>query len=158
MLLTCSMFWFQLRTRTTERKRRPQTIAVDMTELHQQTAHNYSIQTLNSTELAKEKLRQVLSKVRVLLKSSWTISTILCVFLARTHARTHARSRVMFLYEPQYVSKKACKEIGAKIVDRGHVQKVIGFVSQSANLTGSYLSGRPQVSMSYRLINHAGCW
>lgn len=53
-----------LRTRTTERKRRPQTIAVDMTELHQQTAHNYSIQTLNSTELAKAKLRQVLSKDR----------------------------------------------------------------------------------------------
>lgn len=34
-----------------------------MTELHQQTAHNYSIQTLNSTELAKEKLRNVLEKV-----------------------------------------------------------------------------------------------
>ncbi|KAL9960808.1 hypothetical protein ACROYT_G034311 [Oculina patagonica] len=51
-----------LRTRTTEPKRRPQTIAVDITELHQQTAHNYSIQTLNSTELAKEKLRQVLAK------------------------------------------------------------------------------------------------
>ncbi|XP_020606074.1 uncharacterized protein FLJ43738-like [Orbicella faveolata] len=51
-----------LRTRTTEPKRRPQTIAVDMTELHQQTAHNYSIQTLNSTELAKEKLRQVLAE------------------------------------------------------------------------------------------------
>ena len=77
--------------------------------------------------------------------------------IPRTHARTHARSRVMFLYEPQYVSKKACKEKGAKIVDRGHVQKVIGCVSQSGNLTGSYLSGRPQVSMSYRLINRAGC-
>lgn len=51
-----------LRTRTIEPKRRPHTIAVDMTELHQQTAHNYSIQTLNSTELAKEKLREVLAK------------------------------------------------------------------------------------------------
>ena len=27
-------------------------------------AHNYSTQTLNSTELAKEKLRQILAKVR----------------------------------------------------------------------------------------------
>ena len=28
-------------------------------------AHNYSTQTLNSTELAKEKLRQILAKVRI---------------------------------------------------------------------------------------------
>jgi hypothetical protein len=39
------------------------TIAVDRTELFNQTAHNYSIQSLNSTELAKEKLRQMLDKV-----------------------------------------------------------------------------------------------
>lgn len=51
-----------MRTRTTEPKRRPHTIAVDMTDLHQYTAHNYSIQTLNSTELAKEKLREVLAR------------------------------------------------------------------------------------------------
>ncbi|RMX52800.1 hypothetical protein pdam_00012207 [Pocillopora damicornis] len=53
-----------LKTQAKEPKRRSQTIAVDMTELHQQTAHNYSIQTLNSTELAKEKLRNVLEKDR----------------------------------------------------------------------------------------------
>lgn len=53
-----------LKTQAKEPKRRPQTIAVDMTELHQQTAHNYSIQTLNSTELAKEKLRHALEKER----------------------------------------------------------------------------------------------
>lgn len=41
-----------------------------MTELHQQTAHNYSIQTLNSTELAKEKLRNVLEKVFYLVEVS----------------------------------------------------------------------------------------
>ena len=52
-----------MRTRTTEPKRRPHAIAVDMTDLHQYTAHNYSIQTLNSTELAKEKLREVLARV-----------------------------------------------------------------------------------------------
>ena len=56
-------FLLQMRTRTTEPKRRPHTIAVDMTDLHQYTAHNYSIQTLNSTELAKEKLREVLARV-----------------------------------------------------------------------------------------------
>ncbi|CAH3148550.1 unnamed protein product, partial [Porites evermanni] len=33
-----------------------------MTDLHQYTAHNYSIQTLNSTELSKEKLREVLAR------------------------------------------------------------------------------------------------
>ena len=41
-----------------------------MTELHQQTAYNYSIQTLNSTELAKEKLRNVLEKVFYLVEVS----------------------------------------------------------------------------------------
>ena len=61
---------FQLKTQAKEPKRRSQTIAVDMTELHQQTAHNYSIQTLNSTELAKEKLRNVLEKVFYLVEVS----------------------------------------------------------------------------------------
>ena len=59
---------FQLKTQTTEPKKRPHTIAIDMADLHQQTAHNYSIQTLNSTELAKEKLREVLEKVCLFLK------------------------------------------------------------------------------------------
>ncbi|XP_032228067.2 uncharacterized protein LOC5503934 [Nematostella vectensis] len=50
-----------LKTRTVPRER-PHTIAVDTSELHNQTSHNYSIQTLNSTELAREKLRQILAK------------------------------------------------------------------------------------------------
>lgn len=51
-----------LRGRTTEPKKRGHTISFDLSELHQQTAHNYSIQTLNSTELAKERLRDTLAK------------------------------------------------------------------------------------------------
>lgn len=78
-LITFLMFLFQLRTRTTEPKRRPQTIAVDMSELHQQTAHNYSIQTLNSTELAKERLRQVLAQVCVFIKSPLFVAQCFCV-------------------------------------------------------------------------------
>ena len=37
---------------------------MDVSDLHAKAAHNYSIQSLNSTELAKEKLRHVLSKVK----------------------------------------------------------------------------------------------
>ena len=38
----------------------PVTIKADVT-----TAHNYSAQTLNTTEIAKEKLRQELAKVMI---------------------------------------------------------------------------------------------
>ena len=31
-------------------------------------------------------------------------------------------------------------------------------VSLVSNLGDTYLSNRPQVSMVYKLINHAGCW
>lgn len=47
-------------------KERPKTIAVDRSELFMEAAHNYSIQSLNTTELAKEKLRQMMAKVRLI--------------------------------------------------------------------------------------------
>mgnify|MGYP001796518995 CR=1 FL=1 len=58
-----TIIFLQMRTRTREPKKRPQTIAVDIGELHLKTAHNYSIQTFNSTEHARDKLRQILNKV-----------------------------------------------------------------------------------------------
>lgn len=50
-------------------EQRSRTTHAQRVQAHVTTAHNYSSQTLNSTELAKEKLRAQLAKVRVLLRN-----------------------------------------------------------------------------------------
>jgi len=68
-----------------------------MAELHQQTAHNYSIQTLNSTELAKEKLRQVLAEVRIFVVCYGVFLNTLILRLLLAHTRA-VKSRVLCSY------------------------------------------------------------
>jgi hypothetical protein len=54
----------QLRTQTKAPREKPDSVAVSKMELDNCIAHNYSTQSLNSTELSKRKLKEVLSKVR----------------------------------------------------------------------------------------------
>ncbi len=64
-LLRFFCFYFQSRVHQLEPIRRERTITCDPATLHNNEAHNYSTQSLNTTEKAKEKLRKYLSEVKM---------------------------------------------------------------------------------------------
>jgi hypothetical protein len=68
MVCDCAKFvvlssFLQLKTETKDPRQKPDSISLRKTELEDFIAHNYSTQSLNSTQLSKQKLMEILDKV-----------------------------------------------------------------------------------------------
>ena len=86
-------------------------------------------------------------------------------------ARTVAKINSIILYRKPFFGSGQLKKVKLPVLSRFNQQIHVKLFNQNElimqgskirqgwlNACDEYLSNRPQVSMVYRLINHAGCW